>query len=282
MVPPFHCCEQVNMDGESEVAIDLAGCDAITIPTSGIFDREQIEATIALGDVGFFKLQELSFDLATRAGKYETAMWTIVAHIAESGLWRSEAEEWEEWLQGWLNEVCNRAGGQRPYSLREAQQRLSNYRRLSKWAGAPAEFSLSGSSDVMARLTRSLGEWDNKGNLKKLRPEAKEGLDEAFPDMGLKDQVVSLVEAVAAQPVHKKAIGMIEDVLQATFKEMVVVFEVIESAETGVHIMAKVTKWDTETGACSEEAFYRDGEHWPDQVVDALRAAVQPRHAKVG
>lgn len=257
----------------------IPAVSSVVVPLSGYGDEVERYAEIDMDSMDLQQLEELSFDLAVRSGKIESAMWTVLAHVWETSKWRATHREWEDYLQEWLYEACNRSGGQRPYSLREAQQRLSNYRRLGRWAGVDPNVALSGSSDVMATLSRAIGDWDNAGNLLRMRQEAADGLDAMYPGEPVKDQIRKFAEQVATEPVHKKAIDLIGDVLNVHAKGTVYLFDVIATLDTGTVIQCRKQDWHDDGYLLSEERF-RTGEQWPEDAVAALRGALRSRTTK--
>ena len=238
-------------------------------------------AVIDLDAMMIGQLSELSYDLARRGAEAYNAMWLVLAHIAETGKWKADVEfgeGWEKWLGDWLQEVCNRTGQQQPYSIREAQTRLSTYRRLTS-VGVDPVVAISGSSDVMAELTRAIGKWNNDGKLVQVYDEAKEQLATMYPDDDLDEQIRKHAETVAAIPKHKDAIALIEDTLRRPSDRFTYKFEVI-TAQYGTQIFLTVTEWDVTTGVALSETPYPPGSSWPDGAVTYMRALLN-RQKKV-
>jgi len=226
----------------------------------------------ALSEMTLQELLEESYMYAVQAGRYETAMWVVLAHIRESKAWKAQNDSWEDFAREWLQEVCNRAGKQMPFSVREIQTRLSNYTRLAS-VGADPELVLGASSDAMAKLTRAIGDWDRDGKLVKMSDAARTGLERMYADMETDgDRIRAVAETVAAIPVHKDAIQFIEDNLIGLDSETTFEFTVSTGPDGVPLVIAVRSTWNLANGDCTEQRRFttKGDESWPDEVVDEM------------
>lgn len=214
------------------------------------------------------ELMETSYALAVEAGRNEVAMWMILAHIRETDMWKEQNDSWEEFAREWLGEVCNRAGSQMPFSIREIQTRLASYSRLCGVGAAP-ELVLAASSDTMSKLTRAIGNWDRKGNLVAMSDSASLGLNKMFPGMDASEQIKAVAETVAAIPIHKDAIDFINDNLVGPQSETTYRFQIFVSASGVPVLQVEVARWNLANGECVEIRYFRtdNQEAWPDGAV---------------
>lgn len=235
----------------------------------------------AIDDMTLEQAEEFAYGVAAEAGRNEFAMWLTLARLRDTEKWRNSPEAasdpafgWEDYVQGWLHEACRRVGRQLPWSLREAQTRLSVYRRLvASSVGAPAHTVLAASSDAMAKLTRAMGTWNAEtGELIELRPAAKDGLDKLYPRQSLPNQIRAATLAVAAIPIHKEAVDFIKEHFEpANSEQDCLLFAVTKptSAPFAPTLRVRVLSLN-EKGDVSEDRWYGPTDSWPDWVIAEL------------
>jgi hypothetical protein len=276
--------------------------DFIDAATDQMVDVESQE--VALVEAGpdqseqFHQLEEQSYHFALIAGDAELNMWLALKQIRDSELWKlSEAHTLDEYLQGWMLEVRNRAAaaakanGQAmpalPMSLSLAQKKLAIGRRLVDFFECPPEKVLTAPLNVMGTFMTTLASsWDYKqGFPKNVQPAAAVGLDKKFPDApDFKTQVRAAVEVITSLP-PGEALEYIKD----NFTEPSVVpsydFRVVVF-KGQPFLRCRIRQANVESGELGPEVWYdwsaADG--WPDDAIAALckrLGAGEPKYPEV-